>query len=62
VGDVVVVEASPGYDVGVVSIVGELARIQVKKKVSNLTNLETPAIYRIANLLFLIEFGNLYFK
>ena len=49
VGDVVVVEASPGYDVGVVSIVGELARIQVKKKVSNPSNLETPAIYRIAN-------------
>ena len=48
VGDVVVVEASPGHDVGVVSIVGELARIQVKKKVSNPKNLETPAIYRIA--------------
>lgn len=48
VGDVVVVEASPGQDVGVVSIVGELARIQVKKKISNPDNLETPAIYRIA--------------
>jgi len=49
VGDVVVVDASPGHDVGVVSIVGELARIQVKKKVSNPKNLETPAIYRIAS-------------
>ncbi len=48
VGDVVAVEASPGYDIGVISIVGELARIQVKKKVSNPKNLETPAIYRIA--------------
>lgn len=48
VGDVVVVEASPGQDVGVVSIVGELARIQVKKKISNPDNLETPAIYRVA--------------
>jgi len=35
VGDVVVVDASPGYDVGVVSVVGELARIQVRKKTSN---------------------------
>lgn len=32
VGDIVVVEASPGYDVGVVSVVGELSRIQVQKK------------------------------
>jgi|GEM_PF-180710 len=35
VGDVVVVDASPGYDVGVVSVIGELARIQVRKKTSN---------------------------
>ena len=34
-GDVVVVESSPGFDVGVVSVVGELARIQVAKKESN---------------------------
>ncbi len=31
-GDVVVVDVSPGYDVGVVSITGELVRIQMKKK------------------------------
>ncbi|MBK7131119.1 MAG: hypothetical protein IPM74_11085 [Crocinitomicaceae bacterium] len=31
-GDAVVVEASPGFDIGIVSIVGELARIQVRKK------------------------------
>jgi len=35
VGDVVVVDASPGYDIGVVSVIGELARIQVRKKTSN---------------------------
>ncbi len=35
VGDVVTVEASPGHDVGVVSMVGELVRFQLKKK--NLT-------------------------
>lgn len=49
VGDVVVVETSPGYDVGVVSIVGELARIQVNKKAPNLKPLETKKIYRVAN-------------
>ncbi len=49
VGDVVVVDVSPGYDIGVVSIVGELTRIQVNKKVSNPSSLETPPIYRIAN-------------
>ena len=34
-GDVLVVEAEKGFDVGVVSVVGELARIQVKKKRPN---------------------------
>lgn len=31
-GDVVVVDMSPGYDVGIVSLTGELVRIQLKKK------------------------------
>ena len=48
VGDVVVVEASPGHDVGVVSVVGELARIQVKKKAPGLKPLETKKIFRTA--------------
>jgi cell fate regulator YaaT (PSP1 superfamily) len=48
VGDVVVVEASPGYDVGVVSVVGELARIQVKKKAPSLADNEVQKIQRIA--------------
>ncbi|MGV3632111.1 MAG: PSP1 domain-containing protein [Bacteroidota bacterium] len=49
VGDVVAVEASPGYDIGVVSVVGELARIQVNKKAPGLKPLETKKIYRVAN-------------
>jgi cell fate regulator YaaT (PSP1 superfamily) len=49
VGDVVVVEVSPGHDIGVVSIVGELARIQVKRRSPNLKPLETKKIYRIAS-------------
>lgn len=49
VGDIVVVESSPGYDVGVVSIVGELARIQVQKKAPNLKPHEARGITRIVN-------------
>lgn len=49
VGDVVVVEVAPGHDIGVVSIVGELARIQVKRRSPNLKPLETKKIFRIAN-------------
>lgn len=49
VGDVVVVESSPGFDVGVVSIVGELARIQVNKKSPNFKHAEARKILRIAS-------------
>lgn len=49
VGDVVVVEASPGQDVGIVSVVGELARIQVRKKSSNFKAHEARNVIRKAN-------------
>lgn len=47
IGSVVTVESSPGHDTGVVSLTGELVKIQMKKKkVSE----ENPLkIYRIAN-------------
>ena len=48
VGDVVVVEGSPGHDVGVVSIVGELVRIQLKKKAPGFKPHEARKIYRKA--------------
>jgi len=48
VSDVVVVETSPGHDVGVVSVVGELARIQVRKKAPNFKPHEARKIYRKA--------------
>ena len=48
VGDVVVVETSPGHDVGVVSVTGELARIQIKKKSPGFKALEAKKIIRIA--------------
>lgn len=49
VGDAVVVEAEQGQDVGVVSINGELARIQVRKKAPNLKSHEAHKIIRKAN-------------
>lgn len=48
VGDVIVVETSPGFDVGVVSVTGELARIQVKKKAPGFKPMEARKITRIA--------------
>jgi cell fate regulator YaaT (PSP1 superfamily) len=48
VGDVVAVDTAPGYDIGVVSVVGELARIQVAKKAPNLKFHDTKKILHIA--------------
>ena len=49
VGDVVAVDTAPGYDIGVVSAIGELARIQVQKKAPNLKVAECKKIFQIAN-------------
>lgn len=48
VGDAIVVEGSPGKDVGVVSVAGELARIQVQKKAPGFKPMEAPKIISIA--------------
>lgn len=48
VGDVVAVESSPGFDIGVVSIVGELTRIQVNKKSPGFKQAEARKVMRIA--------------
>lgn len=48
-GDAIVVEGSPGLDVGVVSVVGELARIQVRKKAPGFKPMEAKKIKRIAD-------------
>lgn len=48
VGDVIIVEVGPGQDTGVVSVVGELARIQVKKKAPGFKPLEAKKILRKA--------------
>ena len=47
-GDVVAVEASSGHDIGVVSLVGELVRVQMQKKLKTTDLSETKKIYRKA--------------
>lgn len=47
IGSVVTVESSPGHDIGVVSLTGELVGIQMKKKFASEAN--PLKIYRLAN-------------
>lgn len=47
-GDVVVVEVSPGHDVGVVTLTGELVRIQMSKKGVNPSSRDIKKVYRKA--------------
>jgi cell fate regulator YaaT (PSP1 superfamily) len=49
VGNIVVVEAAQGYDVGVVSMSGELVRLQMKKKNISPEDTSLKAIMRMAN-------------
>jgi cell fate regulator YaaT (PSP1 superfamily) len=47
-GDIVAVEASPGHDIGVISIAGELVRLQLKKKGIKQDSPEIKKVYRKA--------------
>jgi cell fate regulator YaaT (PSP1 superfamily) len=47
-GDIVAVEASPGHDIGIVSLTGELVARQMKKTGVHPNNLEFKKIYRKA--------------
>lgn len=47
IGSIVAVESSPGHDIGVVSLTGELVKIQMKKKRASEDN--PLKIYRLAN-------------
>ena len=49
IGDVVATEASPGHDVGMVSLTGELVRIQMKKKKVEIDSEDIKKIYRKAS-------------
>ncbi|MDA3778990.1 MAG: regulatory iron-sulfur-containing complex subunit RicT [Bacteroidales bacterium] len=48
VGDIVAVEASPGHDIGIVSLTGELINLQLKKNNVSLKHEELKKIYRKA--------------
>ncbi|MFK5890315.1 MAG: regulatory iron-sulfur-containing complex subunit RicT [Flavobacteriaceae bacterium] len=48
-GDTIAVEASPGHDVGVISLTGELVKIQMRKHNVALDNEEIKQIYRKAS-------------
>ncbi|WP_298395618.1 regulatory iron-sulfur-containing complex subunit RicT [Flavobacterium sp.] len=49
IGDIVATEASPGHDVGIVTLTGELVKVQMKKKGTDHTSAEIPKIYRKAS-------------
>jgi cell fate regulator YaaT (PSP1 superfamily) len=47
-GDLVAVEASPGHDIGVVSLTGDLVKLQMKKKNVRADSPEVKKVYRKA--------------
>jgi cell fate regulator YaaT (PSP1 superfamily) len=49
IGDIVATVASPGHDIGIVTLTGELVKIQMKKKGVNPASNEVPKIYRKAS-------------
>jgi cell fate regulator YaaT (PSP1 superfamily) len=49
IGDIVATEASPGHDIGIVTLTGELVKIQMKKKGVNHNSAEIAKVYRKAS-------------
>ena len=47
-GDIVAVESSPGHDIGCVMLVGEMARLQMRRKKEDPANPEIRKVYRVA--------------
>lgn len=50
VGDIVAVEASPGHDIGIVSLCGEIVRFQMRKKKVDPGSEDLKKVYRKARL------------
>ena len=48
IGDIVATEATSGHDIGIVTLTGELVKVQMKKKSRNETTEDLPKIYRKA--------------
>ena len=49
-GDIVAVEASPGHDIGIVTLTGEVVRLQMRKKRVNPASDEMKKVYRKARI------------
>ena len=49
VGDIIAVEGNPGHDIGIVTLTGELVRIQMKKKNLSWEAEDIKKVYRKAN-------------
>lgn len=49
IGDIIAVETSPGHDIGVVTLTGELVKIQLKKKNISIDSEEIKQVYRKAS-------------
>ena len=49
IGDILATEASPGHDIGIVTLTGELVKIQMKKKGVNHKSNDIPKAYRKAS-------------
>ena len=49
IGDIVATEAESGHDIGIVTLTGELVRVQMKKKKENPNPENLPKIYRKAS-------------
>jgi cell fate regulator YaaT (PSP1 superfamily) len=49
IGDIIAVETSPGHDIGVITLMGELVKIQMKKKAVSSESEEIMQIYRKAS-------------
>ncbi|HEY4539536.1 MAG TPA: regulatory iron-sulfur-containing complex subunit RicT [Faecalibacter sp.] len=49
VGDIIAVEGTPGHDIGIVTLTGELVRIQMKKKNLSWEAEDVKKVYRKAN-------------
>lgn len=50
IGDIVAVESSPGHDIGIISLAGESARLQMKKKKVDPASDDIKKVYRKARL------------
>jgi len=49
-GDIVAVEASPGHDIGIVSLAGEIVKFQMRKKKVDPKSFQVKKVYRRARL------------